>query len=284
MRANRASNTAKMVALWRALADGGATSVPNFRDRFAADMLTGGWRLALRVFRKRFARMSAAERMRAARPFDPIAMRVGVIDAELIDAVAHGCTQVVILGAGFDTRAYRLDALAGARVFEVDHPATQAEKRERVRSLPSPKAQLIWTPVDFERDSLAERLAAAGHDPAARTAWVWEGVVMYLADDAVRATLDAIRARSAGGSVLILHYHEPSTTRLGRGVRSLLLSFVGEPQIGTRWRAAMRALTEGAGFTVAADLGITDQAAKLGAVAPDNDLARISRILVARPS
>ncbi len=282
MRKNRASTTAKMVALWRALADGGATTVPGFRDPYAADMLGGGFGLALAVLRRRFNRTTPAGGARVAPPYDPIPIRVAVIDAELVEAVKQGCRQVVILGAGFDTRAYRLEALAGLKVFEVDHPATQADKRERARALPRALAEVVWTAVDFERDSLAERLAAAGHDAAAPTVWVWEGVVMYLADEAVSATLDAVRARSAAGSVLVLHYHEPSDTGLRRGLRGLLMSSLGEPQIGTRSRVAMRGLVERAGLVVAKDLGIAEQASQVGAAAPDNDLARISRILIAR--
>jgi methyltransferase (TIGR00027 family) len=282
MRKNRASTTAKMVALWRALADGGATSIPGFRDPFAAEMLGGGFSAALPLLRRRFERMTPARRARAVAAYDTIPIRVAFIDAALVDAVKQGCRQVVMLGAGFDTRVYRLDALTGVKVFEVDHPATQADKRERVRALPPAKAEVVWTAVDFERDSLAERLAAAGHDASKPTAWVWEGVVMYLADAAVSATLDAVRARSAPGSVLVLHYHEPSATGLRRGVRALLLAWIGEPQIGTRPRAAMRALVERAGFVVTTDLGTTEQASQVGALAPDNDLARVSRILVAR--
>lgn len=281
MRSNRASTTAKLVALWRALADSGATSVPGFRDPFAAEMLGGGFGVALTLMRRRLDRMTPAERSRIARRYDTIPIRVAVIDAALVEAIEHGCRQVVLLGAGFDTRAHRLDALTGLKVFEVDHPATQADKRERVRALPRAKAEVVWTAVDFERDSLAERLAAAGHDAATPTVWVWEGVVMYLADAAVSSTLAAVRARSAAGSTLVLHYHEPSATRLSRGVRALLLSSLGEPQIGTRSRAAMRELVERAGFSVARDLGIAEQASEVGAAAPDNDLGRVSRILVA---
>lgn len=163
----------------------------------------------------------------------------------------------------------------------MDHPATQADKRERVRALPPAKAEIVWTAVDFERDALGERLAAGGHDATKPTIWVWEGVVMYLADEAVRATLEAIRARSAAGSVLVLHYHEPSATRLTRGVRALLMSWIGEPQIGTRSRGATRELVERGGFRVATDLGTAEQAAQIGAGVGDNDLARVSRILVA---
>lgn len=282
MRRNRASTTAQMVAMWRALADRGFTSIPNFRDPYAAELLSAGYRFFLHRTTLRLQRMPSAERPRVFSQFDPIAIRVAVLDAELLKAIRAGCRQVVILGAGFDTRAWRLDELAGTTVFEVDHPATQQAKRERVATLPPPKAKLVWTPVDFERDSLTERLSAAGHNPSEPTVWIWEGVVMYLADAAVTSTLNAIRERSAPGSTLLLHYHEPSDTR-ARRIRKLVFSLLGEPQIGLRTSAAMRALVERAGFNVRADLGREEQAAMVGATPPVNDLARISRILVVEP-
>jgi methyltransferase (TIGR00027 family) len=282
MRKNRASNTAKMVALWRALASAGHTSIPHFSDPFAAELLTGGWRRAYPWLRARLDGMPAQERERVIARYDPVAIRVAVIDAELSQAVASGCQQVVILGAGFDTRAYRLDAVRGTRLFEVDHPATQREKRELARNLPTPEAELIWTEVDFEHDSLAQRLAQAGHDPQRPTVWLWEGVVMYLADAAVASTLAAIFARSAKGSVLILHYHEPSAGKRTRFIRGLLLALAGEPQIGVRSRVAMQQLVERAGFQLERDLDIVAQARQVDARAPDNDLARVSRILIAR--
>jgi methyltransferase (TIGR00027 family) len=282
MRRNRASTTAQMVAMWRALADRGFTSIPNFRDPYAAELLSAGYRFFLQRTTRRLQRMPAAERPRVFSQFDPIAIRVAVLDAELLKAIRAGCRQVVILGAGFDTRAWRLDELAGTTVFEVDHPATQHAKRERVANLPPPKAKLVWTPVDFERDALIERLSAAGHNPSEPTVWIWEGVVMYLADAAVTSTLNAIRERSAPGSTLLLHYHEPSDTR-ARRIRKLVFSLLGEPQIGLRTSAAMRALVERAGFNVRADLGREEQAAMVGATPPENDLARISRILVVEP-
>ena len=127
MRANKASTTAKMVALWRALADDGLTSVPGFTDPYAAQLLDQRFGRLLRFFRWRLGRSTSA-RARMARTLDIIAMRVATIDAALADAIAAGCRQVVILGAGLDTRAWRLAALAGMALFEVDHPATQDRK------------------------------------------------------------------------------------------------------------------------------------------------------------
>lgn len=282
MRKNRASRTAQMVALWRALADEGVTSVRDFRDPFAARLLDARFRFALGRIRGWLARRGEPARRRMAANVDTIPIRVAAIDRALDDAVAAGCKQVVILGAGLDTRAWRLQAVAGLPLFEVDHPATQALKRAQSRALPPPLARIEWTAVDFEQQSLAARLADVGHAIDVATAWVWEGVVMYLADDAVRHTLTAVRARSAPGSVLILHYHEPSRGLWARGVRGLIMRAIGEPQIGVRGRAAMRALVEGAGFVVGEDLSTAEQAARVHAHAPDNDLARVSRILVAR--
>src|SRR5207253_10743350 len=120
---------------------------------------------------------------------------------------AAAASQLVILGAGLDGRAWRLSSLSNARVFEVDHPDTQAYKRERLGALKPAAKQVDFVPVDFEADSLEASLLRAGHDAAAPTAWVWEGVVMYLTPEAVRSTLKAIAARSAPGSTLIVNYH-----------------------------------------------------------------------------
>ncbi|HEX4459938.1 MAG TPA: class I SAM-dependent methyltransferase [Polyangia bacterium] len=271
-----------MVALWRALAEEGVTSVRDFRDPFAARLLDGRFAIALRYMRAWVARRGEPARARMAANIDTIPIRVAAIDAALVAAIAAGCKQVVILGAGLDTRAWRLPAVTGLPLFEVDHPATQAEKRERSRALPPPLARIAWTAVDFQQQSLAARLADVGHAAETPTAWVWEGVVMYLADDAVRSTLTAVRARSAPGSVLILHYHEPSLGTSARALRGMVMRAIGEPQIGVRSRATMRALVEDAGFVVQEDLDTAAQAERVHARAPDNDLARVSRILIAR--
>src|SRR5262245_57489514 len=94
-----------------------------------------------------------------------MALRTSTIDAAVRAAVASGTRQVVILGAGFDGRAWRMQELAGIRVFEVDHPATQAAKRSHLGTLPPTMANVEFVSVDFERESLDTALARAGHDP-----------------------------------------------------------------------------------------------------------------------
>jgi methyltransferase (TIGR00027 family) len=270
--AGRPSRTAMMVAYWRAVADSGLTTVPGFSDPFAARLLEGGfWGWLL-------ARRGRGDGMRPA--VDAITMRVAYIDAWMLEAANP---QVVILGAGLDTRAWRFPALRGAHVFEVDHPSTQAFKVARAPSLGPPEGKLSFVPVDFERDDLATALVASGHDAGIPSTWIWEGVTMYLEDDAVRATLARVRALSAPGSLLLAHYHEPEDTRRGTWVRWLMFRALGEPQIGLRTREAMHALATAAGFDVVADAGIAEQAAKVGGEVSSFSVAKVSRIAVLRP-
>src|SRR5207244_5763641 len=111
---------------------------------------------------------------------DLMALRTSAIDAAVRDALAAGATQLVILGAGYDGRAWRMSELAGVKVFEVDHPATQGDKRAHLAELPPATGVVTFVAVDFERESLGAALDRAGHDRSSPTCWIWEGVVMYL--------------------------------------------------------------------------------------------------------
>src|SRR5690349_12305165 len=114
MRAHKASETAMFVAFLRALADGGLTRVQGFSDPIAKQILPPFWSKLLAVTAPSMQRMPPDARARALEQLEVLPLRVRAIDVELERAVAAGCTQVVILGAGFDTRAYRMQALAGA--------------------------------------------------------------------------------------------------------------------------------------------------------------------------
>jgi methyltransferase (TIGR00027 family) len=104
--------------------------------------------------------------------------------------------------------------------------------------------------VDFERDSLAERLEEAGHDPAQPTVWVWEGVTMYLGSDAIDATLKTVSQRSASGSRLLVTYLSPSFARQAVG---FLTRFVGEPMRSQFSPEQMAARLGRFGFEVSRD-------------------------------
>jgi methyltransferase (TIGR00027 family) len=114
--------------------------------------------------------------------------------------------QVVILGAGFDARAYRIAAMAKAAVFEVDHPATSAAKRRLVEAaLGAAPSHVHLVTIDFNTEPLPSTMSAAGIDPTRRTLFVWEGVTNYLVEDAVDATLRWC-ASAAAGSIVVFTY------------------------------------------------------------------------------
>jgi methyltransferase (TIGR00027 family) len=284
MRAQRPSQTASFVALARSLAHDGFTSLPRFDDPYALALLSPRWRSAHRLLTRWLRRAGPERRDRAIAQLDVIPLRVAAIDAEVRAAVAGGARQLVILGAGLDTRSFRMPELADVAVFEVDHPATQAYKRRRSAPLPRRARSLTFVPVDFERDSLAAALGAAGLQAGERTAWIWEGVVMYLTDGALGSTLDAIARSSAPASTLLVHYHEPSAPVANgqHGVRRMLLTFWREPQIGLRSAQTMDSWVRRAGFDVVSDTRPPDWARRLGAQAPAGHTAAITRLLVAR--
>jgi methyltransferase (TIGR00027 family) len=138
-----------------------------------------------------------------------IAVRTRFAEDALGTAITRGVRQVVILGAGLDTYAYRANPGAAVRQFEVDHPATQAWKRQLLAeaAIPVPET-LTYAPTDFERETLAGGLAAAGFDPTARTFFTWLGVVPYLTEPAVFSTLEYIGGL-AGGAHVVFDYGNP---------------------------------------------------------------------------
>jgi methyltransferase (TIGR00027 family) len=131
-------------------------------------------------------------------------IRTRFIDDALARAVAGGATQVVILGAGFDSHAYRCqELLAGVKVFEVDRPATQALKKERINDvLGGPPANLTYVPIDFQHEDLLEVLKRHGYDPSRRTFFILEGVLMYLPEEAARGTLRFVAAHPPGSGIV----------------------------------------------------------------------------------
>ena len=126
-------------------------------------------------------------------------------------AVSRGVAQYVLLGAGLDTFAYR-NPFTNLRVFEVDHPATQQWKRGLLQrnNIVIPES-IVYTPVDFERQSLAEELGSAGFDSQAPAFFAWLGVVPYLTLEAFRSTLGFISAQ-APESGLTLDYGQPRSS------------------------------------------------------------------------
>jgi methyltransferase (TIGR00027 family) len=192
MREGRPSRTAEYMALFRALEHGRPPGTRLFTDPFARaflgprlrslvtlSALPGFADLICGVIDRRWpgARTSAIARTR-------------LIDDRVDAAIAEGAEQLVLLGAGFDSRPYRLAGCARLAVFEVDHPATQARKCLVVGDVIGERASWVrFVPTDFDRDSIETTLPAAGYDRTRPTLFIWEGVTNYLTDSAVDHTL-----------------------------------------------------------------------------------------------
>jgi methyltransferase (TIGR00027 family) len=255
----RASETAVLVCMGRAIAHEQRIE-PRFSDPTAMTLLPEDARERARRFldgaRPRGLR-GRLERTYLGAQAKVMAARTVAIDDAIREAASP---QLVMLGAGLDGRAWRMSELRDVVVFEVDHPDSQRDKRERVATLTPCARDLRFVPVDFTRDDLEAALAAAGHDPARPTTWVWEGVVMYLALADIEATLGCIARRSASGSRLIVLYHQPALLLrlVGLVVRSM-----GEPLRSAFTAPQIRALLLRHGFAPTRDQDIAAIGARL---------------------
>ena len=204
-----------------------------------------------------------------------IAARTRFAEDAAATAVAAGARQLVVLGAGLDTFAYRHPhQAAGLRVFEVDHPATQAWKRERLAQAGiEPPASLTYSPVDFEREALGEGLRAAGFDPGRSSVFLWLGVVPYLTAEAAMATLGYIAAL-AGGAVVVFDYADPAELlspdqKAARTHRAARVAAWGEPWLSYFTAEALAGDLRALGFTSIEDLDPARISARyFGAPAP----------------
>lgn len=150
-----------------------------------------------------------------------IIIRERYIDDFLKASLVEGLEQVVILGAGFDTRAYRIQGIEKTRVFEVDHPATQVEKLKRLKRVIDPlPSHVTFVPVDFNTQQLSERMQSSGYNEQAKTLFIWQGVTYFLTREGVDSTLAFIANHSGAGSAVIFDYCYNETlndTRRGYG-------------------------------------------------------------------
>jgi len=162
-----------------------------------------------------------------------IAARTRFAEDTLSTAVERGVTQLVVLGAGLDTYAYRSPLSHRLHVFEVDHPATQAWKRGRLEeaAIAIPDS-LTFAPIDFEHQTLSEGLAAARFDPAQSTFFTWLGVVPYLTEDAVWSTLAFIASLPNGAHVVFDYSNPPDSlpaeSRFHHDIRAARVAAIGE--------------------------------------------------------
>jgi len=136
-----------------------------------------------------------------------IVVRERYIDDYLKAGLAEGLDQVVLLGAGFDTRAYRIPGIEQTRVFEIDYPATQETKRKGLKKVIDPlPGYVTFLPVDFNTQSLGEQLQNSGYNEQAKTLFIWQGVTYFLEAKGVDSTLDFIANHAGPGSSVIFDY------------------------------------------------------------------------------
>ena len=240
-----------------------------FDDPFARDFVhtrigravcrnpaTARW--ALRAFDRRFPGFHAE-----------MMLRYRVADECLQQALSEGTEQIVTLGAGYDSTAFRVDFAPGV-LYEVDAPATQDLKRRiiRERRLVS-KGDVVYVPCDFERDSLAERLSAAGFDRHRSSFVTWLGVCFFLSPEKAQSALAAIAALSASGSRLVWDYMDDAVVNgtsdaVGAMRARERVGRRGEPYLCGLTRTGAEAFAEGAGFSVLEHLRTPQLAERFG--------------------
>jgi methyltransferase (TIGR00027 family) len=253
LRAGQPSQTARGAAAYRALhqtLDGGTI----FRDPFASRILDDETRATL-------DEIAANPTLRPWRLF--IAARSRFSEDARAASVARGVRQIVVLGAGLDTFSLRNPHEGeGVRVYEVDYPATQGWKRERLKEagLAIP-ASLIFAPVDFERQSLADGLAAAGFRADRPAFFQWLGVVPYLTREAISVTLDFIAA--VPESEVVFDYAEPFENYPAERRENVMATAAkaaarGEPWLSLFDPAELTDILHAKGFAIIEDLGLAE--------------------------
>jgi methyltransferase (TIGR00027 family) len=196
------------------------------------------------------------------------AARSRIAEDALSRAVERGVRQVVILGAGLDTFALRNPHTARISIFEVDHPATQAWKRQLlVGAELTPPPWLTFVPVDFEQDDLPQKLGSSGFQRTSAAFFTWLGVVPYLTNDAIGGTLDYIA--SIPNSEVVFDYMEPAE-KSSEEVRGLLTERTKQLEKSQeRWAsrfepAGIAAILRAHGFCDVEDISFRQIASRFG--------------------
>jgi methyltransferase (TIGR00027 family) len=230
------SHTAEAIALFRAIETSRTGSKRLFEDPYAATLLSGPFKFAAHVLRLPVGANVLAGFFDRAIPGvrGSAVVRTRLIDDAIQSALDAGCAQVVLLGAGFDSRPYRLAPLSTVDVYEVDRALIQQTKIARLRkSIGSAPDNVRFVDVDFERDDMGKALRDAGLRSELPTVFVWEGVTYYLTAEAVDCTVRLVAELGAPGSRLILTY-------MDRGAVDGTTDFSG----ASRWLTAVRRVGE----------------------------------------
>jgi methyltransferase (TIGR00027 family) len=250
------SRTAEMTCISRAASSLEAEPHYHSQDQLAVRLLPGFFNLLIHVppFRRFFVRRLAPSGI-----YEYVIARTKYIDAAFEQALTEGFEQILLFGAGFDTRALRLQVKGGpARIFELDAPPTQHAKRrqyhKRGLSVPS---NLVFIPIDFDKEALPDKLDAASFLKGCKSLFILEGVLMYLEPESARGTFRAIQEYAGDGSRVVFDYVRASVLR---GEQTLY----GEAGVthtvskaGERWRFGLEA-DQVASFVAAYGFQVSD--------------------------
>jgi methyltransferase (TIGR00027 family) len=209
MQDGKESQTAQYVAFCRSIETHEPPARRLFSDPFAFALLSGSYRTLARIAHIPIFGKLVYSFLDLGWPYSRSSaiMRTRAIDDYVRDAIRNGARQMVLLGAGLDCRGSRLDEAKGITVFEVDHPATQQVKEERLQAITGKlPTNIRYVAVNFERDDLETRLIESSYDPALLTVVVWEGVIDYLTESAVQSTFAALARLLLPSSLLIFTY------------------------------------------------------------------------------
>lgn len=284
----KASRTAVLVCQGRAAAHG-RIAPDRYADPIAVTMLRDDERIPVEQVRRGMPPRGWAERIdyeSVSACAELMVPRTIAIDDALRDKPVP---QLVILGAGLDGRAWRMAELSDTDVFEVDHPASQREKRDRIGDTPVVAKSLRFVPVDFANGNLGSALGKAGHRSSVPTAWIWEGVVPYLDRKSVVATVAIVGALSAPGNRLIINYQSPSLrASLGRLLAVAINAparrhtvWAEEPRRSAWKPDAMRRLLAARRFSVTRDDDLLTLAQRLSTPARRRASLHAGRVAVA---
>lgn len=269
MRSGQASHTAAHNTLFRALEFSFPPDVRLFDDSLAQALLPrplAGLRPAIRLPGGAKA-LSAIIDHRWPGVRTSLAARTRLIDDTLAALPPDRLGQLVILGAGFDTRPYRLQRLRSVPVFEIDHPDTQAAKRAALRRTLEVPDNVTFVPIDFNTQTLADTMTGSGYRPDLPTVFLWEGTTNYLTEPTVDATLRWCVRTAAAGSLLLLTYvhadvlRSPESFVGGRRLRATL-DKVGERFTFGKTPEDMRAYLAERGLELEWDCGAAEYRAR----------------------
>jgi len=269
MRPGQPSRTADQNALFRALEARRPAPVRVADDPLAVHFLSPEFRLLAEAARlppaRRLLEMTIDHRWPCVRP--GVVARTQLIDQVMLRELGR-VGQVLILGAGFDTRAWRLPGMDEVRVFELDHPATQAAKQRVLRRSGTSPAHVRFVPVVFGPDDPGRALAAAGFTAGAPALVLWEGVTNYLDREAVDATFGLLASILGSGSLVLFTYVDAgmldgSAVFAGAQTTMRAVRRVGEPFTFGFVPSQLPAYLAARGFELLSDERVSDAARRL---------------------